>query len=169
MTQRTQKQLKALQNKLANITADIAILEKELNLAELLHEKENLAKEHSVYTVMISEERELKGKVDSCILKIKEYDTAKLDANFDKKQALHTENEIYTNEQARIEFAFSEWKTYMCEKLDNLTATRTEIEGILAELTAEKVDVDTTISNYTAIKRDLRMQNMNMILAQQLA
>lgn len=169
MTQRTQKQLKALQNKLSNITADITILEKELNLAELLHEKENLAKEHSVYTVMITEERELKGKVDGCILKIKEYDAAKLDADFDKKQALHSEKEIYTNEQARIEFAFNEWRVYMADKLNSITATRTEIEGILAELTAEKVDADTTISNYTAIKRDLRMQNMNMILAQQLA
>ena len=169
MTQRTQKQLKALQNKLANITADITILEKELNLSELIRERETLSKEHSVYTMIIGEERELKGKIDGCILKIKEYEAAKLDADFDKKQALHAEKEIYTNEQARIEFAFSEWKTYMCEKLDNLTATRTEIEGILAELNSEKVDVDTIITGYTAIKRDLRMQNMNMILAQQLA
>lgn len=169
MTQRTQKQLKALQNKLANITADITILEKELNLAELIREKETLSKEHSVYTAIISEERELKGKIDECILKIKEYDTAKLDADFVKKQALHAEKEIYTNEQARIEFAFNEWKTYMCEKLNNLTSTRSKIEGILAELNAEKADANAIISGYTAIKRDLRMQNMNMILTQQQA
>jgi hypothetical protein len=169
MTQRTQKQLKALQNKLANITDDIAILEKELNLAELIRERETLSKEHSVYTVIIGEERELKGKIDECILKIKEYEAAKLKADFDKKQALHAENEIYTNEQARIEFAFSEWRMYMTDKLNSLTATRCEIEGILAELNGEKSDAAAIITGYTAIKRDLRMQNMNMILAQQMA
>ena len=169
MTQRTQKQLKALQNKLSNITADITILEKELNLSELIRERETLSKEHSIYTVIIGEERELKGKIDGCILKIKEYEAAKLDADFDKKQELHSEKDIYTNEQARIEFAFNEWRMYMADKLNSLTATRTEIEGILAELNSEKSDANTTINNYTAIKRDLRMQNMNMILAQQLA
>ena len=169
MTQRTQKQLKALQNKLANITADITILEKELNLAELIREKETLTKEQSAYTAIIGEERELKGKIDDCILKIKEYDAAKLDADFVKKQALHAEKEIYTNEQARIEFAFSEWRMYMTDKLNSLTATRDKIEGILAELNAERAEADSIITNYTAIKRDLRMQNMNMILAQQLA
>lgn len=169
MTQRAQKQLKALQNKLANITADIAILEKELNLDELIREKEILTKEHSVYKSLLGEEIELKAKIDGCILKIKEYEGAKLDAEFAKKQALYTENEIYTNEQARIEFAFSEWKTYMREKLDDLTATKNEIESILADINAEKINADTTIHNYSAIKRDLRMQNMNMILSQQLA
>lgn len=169
MAQRAQKQLKALQNKLANITADITILENELNLPELIQEKEHLEHEHSAHMVIVNEERNITEKIDEYIRKIKEYDSAKLTAEFEKKQALHTEQEIYANEQARIEFAYGEWKTYMHGKLDELNATRIEIEGILEDWKAEKVDVDTTIHNYNAIKRDLRMQNMNMILAQQTA
>jgi hypothetical protein len=169
MDQRTQRQLKALQNKLVNVNADITILEKELNLADLLREKEQLTAEQTAYTSIIGEEQDIRAKIDGCILKIKEYEGCKLDAEFAKKKALHDEQEIYDNEQARIAFAFGEWQTYMKDKLNELLETRKNIESILAELNEEKTCIDTVICNYSGVKRDLRLQNMNMILAQQLA
>ena len=169
MDQRTQRQLKALQNKLVNVNADITILEKELNLADILREKEQLTAEQTAYTSIIGEEQDIRAKIDGCILKIKEYEGGKLDAEFAKKKALHDEQEIYDNEQARIAFAFGEWQTYMKDKLTDLLETRNNMESILAELNEEKSCIDTVIHNYSCVKRDLRLQNMNMILAQQLA
>jgi chromosome segregation ATPase len=169
MDQRTQRQLKALQNKLVNVNADITILEKELNLADILREKEQLTAEQTAYTSIINEEQDIRAKIDGCILKIKEYEGGMLDAEFDKKKALYDEQEIYDNEQARIAFAFGEWQTYMKDKLTELLETRKNMESILAELNEEKSCIDTVICNYSGVKRDLRLQNMNMILAQQLA
>lgn len=169
MDQRTLRQLKALQNKLANVTADITILEKEINLSELLSEKESLTLEQSEYTNMVREEHEMRAKIDSCNLKIKEYEGAKLDAEHVKKKSLNDEQEIYNNEHARISFAFGEWQDYMREKLAELCATRDDIQRVLDDLGAEKAEVDTVLNTYSAVKRDLRLQNMNMILAQQMA
>lgn len=168
MDQRTQRQLKALQNKLANVTADITILEKEINLSELLREKESLTAEQYEYTNIVREEYEMRTKIDDCSLKIKEYEVAKLDAEHNKKKSLNDEQEIYNNEQARIAFAFGEWQEYMREKLAELSATRDDIRRLLTEFESEKACVDTVLQNYSAVKRDLRLQNMNMILAQQM-
>lgn len=169
MDQRTQRQLKALQNKLANVTADITILEKEINLSELLREKEILTTEQYEYTNMVREEHEMRTKIDGYCLKIKEYEGAKLDAEHNKKKSLKDEQEIYNNEHARIAFAFREWQEYMREKLAELSATRDNIQRLLTEFESEKAGIDTVLQNYSAVKRDLRLQNMNMILAQQMA
>lgn len=169
MDQRTQRQLKALQNKLANVTADITILEKEINLTELLREKESLTAEQTGYASILREEHEMRSKIDGCSLKIKEYEGAKLDAEHNKRKSLNDEQEIYNNEQARIAFAFGEWQEYMREKLAELSATRDDIQRVLTEFESEKAGVDTVLQNYSAVKRDLRLQNMNMILAQQMA
>lgn len=169
MDQRTQRQLKALQNKLSNITADIALLENEINLTELLREKEDLTREQTEYITIQREEHELCTKIDECINKIKEYEASKLAAEHTKKMCLYEEQEIYTNEQARIAFAFGEWQSYMHEKLNELTMTRDEIQDVLRDLIIENDELDTLVNNYSGVKRDLRLQNMNMILAQQMA
>jgi len=168
MTQRAQKQIKTLQNKLANIDADIERIQKELNLEGLTKEKELLEQERVTLTNTVAEENSYKEKIDACSAMIKDYESQKLDAELKKKKSLLEENEIYKNEMSRIDFEYTEWRTYLTEKLASLGSTRTDIIMQLDELNAQKNEHETTIQNYQTIKRDLRLQNMNTLLSQQL-
>jgi chromosome segregation ATPase len=168
MTQRTQKQIKALQNKLSNIDADIERLEKELNIESLINEKAQLENERTVFVNTVAEENNYKAKIDACSAMINNCESQKLTADFERKKAFYEEQEIYNNEKSRIDFEYYEWRMYMSDKLSKLEIMRKELTEQLEELNSQKSEVDTTIQSYHVVKRDLRLQNINRLLSQQL-
>lgn len=168
MDQRLQKQKKTLQNKLVNMESDILNLEKEINLPTLANEKDILTEKYIIYNNITREAEEIKQKISENIGKIKEYELEKLDICFEKNKTLNDEQEIYKNEMTRIEFALSEWRMYMTNKLEALENTKKELTVLLNELVEEQRNLSATINNYNTVKRDLRLQNMNKLLEQQM-